>query len=35
VQMCQFHQIKQAAKYLTRRPKTEAAKELWTLTRMV
>ena len=32
VQMCQFHQIKQVAKYLTRRPKTEAAQELWTLT---
>ncbi len=32
VQMCQFHQIKQVAKYLTRRPKTEAAQKLWTLT---
>lgn len=29
VQMCQFHQIKQVAKYLTRSPHTEAAKELW------
>jgi hypothetical protein len=32
IQICQFHQIKQVAKYLTRRPKTEAAKELWALT---
>lgn len=32
VQLCLFHQIKQVAKYLTRRPKTEAGKELWTLT---
>ena len=32
VQMCQFHQIKQVAKYLTRRPQTEAAQELWALT---
>lgn len=32
VQMCQFHQIKQVTKYLTRRPKTEAGKELRTLT---
>lgn len=31
VQMCQFHQIKQVTKYLTRRPKTEAGKELRTL----
>jgi hypothetical protein len=31
VQICQFHQVKQVARYLTRRPKTEAAKELWTL----
>ena len=28
VQMCQFHQIKQVTKYLTRRPKTEAGREL-------
>ena len=28
VQMCQFHQIKQVTKYLTRRPKTEAGQEL-------
>ncbi len=28
VQMCQFHQIKQVTKYLTRRPKIEAGKEL-------
>lgn len=28
VQMCQFHQIKQVTKYLTRRPKTEAGVEL-------
>jgi hypothetical protein len=32
VQMCQFHQIKQVAKYLTRRPQSDAGKELWTLT---
>lgn len=32
VQMCQFHQIKQVARYLTRRPQTEAAQELWALT---
>lgn len=28
VQLCQFHQIKQVTKYLTRRPKTEAGAEL-------
>lgn len=28
VQLCQFHQIKQVTKYLTRRPKTEAGQEL-------
>jgi hypothetical protein len=32
VQMCQFHQIKQVAKYLTRRPQTDAGQDLWTLT---
>lgn len=32
IQMCQFHQIKQVARYLTRRPQTQAAQELWTLT---
>jgi hypothetical protein len=31
VQMCQFHQIKQVSKYLTRRPQTEAGRELRTL----
>ena len=31
VQMCQFHQVKQVGRYLSRRPQTEAAKELWTL----
>jgi hypothetical protein len=31
VQMCQFHQIKQVTKYLTRRPKTDAGVELRTL----
>jgi hypothetical protein len=31
VQMCQFHQIKQVTKYLTRRPRTEAGQELRTL----
>jgi hypothetical protein len=31
VQICQFHQIKQVTKYLTRRPDTEAGKELRTL----
>lgn len=31
VQYCQFHQVKTATKYLTRRPKTEAGKELRTL----
>ena len=28
VQICQFHQIKQVTKYLTRKPKTDAGKEL-------
>lgn len=28
VQICQFHQMKQVTKYLTRRPKTDAGKEL-------
>ena len=28
IQVCQFHQIKQVTKYLTRRPKTEAGQEL-------
>ena len=28
VQICQFHQIKQVTKYLTRRPKTETGREL-------
>ena len=32
VQMCIFHQEKQVTKYLTRRPKTDAGKELRTLT---
>ena len=32
VQMCQFHQVKQVGRYLTRRPQTEAAQTLWTLT---
>lgn len=31
VQLCQFHQMRQVTKYLTRRPKTEAGKELRTL----
>lgn len=31
VQICQFHQIKQVTKYLTRRPKTEAGRALRTL----
>lgn len=31
VQMCQFHQMKQVTKYLTRRPMTEAGRELRTL----
>lgn len=31
VQICQFHQIKQVTKYLTRRPKTDAGKALRTL----
>ncbi len=31
VQLCQFHQIKRIATYLTRRPKTDAGKELWAL----
>lgn len=31
VQLCLFHQIKQVTKYLTRRPQTEAAKELRSL----
>ena len=33
VQICQFHQIKQVTKYLTRRPKTEAGVELRRITR--
>lgn len=32
VQICQFHQIKQVTKYLTRRPQTEAGRELRVLT---
>ena len=28
IQICQFHQIKQVTKYLTRRPQTEAGREL-------
>lgn len=28
VQYCQFHQVKTVTKYLTRKPKTEAAREL-------
>ena len=28
IQICQFHQMKQVTKYLTRRPQTEAGKEL-------
>lgn len=32
VQICQFHQIKQVTKYLTRKPKTEAGRELRELT---
>ncbi len=32
VQMCQFHQMKQVTKYLTRRPKTDAGRELRGLT---
>lgn len=31
VQMCHFHQLQTVTKYLTRRPKTEAGKELRTL----
>lgn len=31
VQVCQFHQLQTVTKYLTRRPKTEAGKELRTL----
>jgi hypothetical protein len=31
IQICQFHQIKQVTKYLTRRPQTEAGCELRTL----
>lgn len=33
VQICQFHQMKQVTKYLTRRPKTEAGRELRALAR--
>lgn len=32
IQICQFHQIKQVTKYLTRRPQTEAGQELRILT---
>jgi hypothetical protein len=32
IQMCQFHQVQIVIRYLTRRPQTEAAKELKTLT---
>lgn len=28
LQMCQFHQIKQVTKYLTRKPQSDAGKEL-------
>jgi hypothetical protein len=33
VQVCQFHQIKTVKKYLTSRPKLEAGKELWEITK--
>jgi hypothetical protein len=29
VQMCHFHQMKIVSRYITRRPKTDAGKELW------
>lgn len=32
IQICQFHQIKQVTKYLTRRPQTDAGRELRALT---
>ena len=32
VQYCQFHQMKTVTKYLTRKPKTDAARELRSLT---
>jgi len=32
VQVCQFHQMKTVTKYITRRPKTDAGKELRSLT---
>lgn len=35
VQICQFHQIKQVTKYLTRRPETDAGKELRSLSLML
>jgi len=31
VQICQFHQIKIIVRYLTKKPKSEAARELWAL----
>jgi len=33
VQMCQFHQIKIIVHYLSKKPKSEAARELWALAR--
>lgn len=32
VQLCQFYQVKTISRYLTRNPKTEAARALWQLT---
>lgn len=35
VQMCHFHQVAIIRRYLTSRPKLEAAKELWIITRQL
>lgn len=32
LQICQFHQMRQIARYISRRPDTEAGRELWKLT---
>jgi hypothetical protein len=35
IQMCNFHQVAIIRRYLTKRPKMQASKELWELTRLL
>lgn len=35
IQMCQFHQVAIVKRYLTKKPKMQASKELWTLTQLL